>query len=135
MHFYYNAKTREGKDETWILEAKDEQDLARILREKNLILVSIKTPEQEKIRKTPLINRLKGVLHRISLVEKLMFTRNLAVMIGAGFSLHKGLETLVSKPTIQDLKRLLPIWLKESREESHLLTVWLNIPRFSIIFS
>lgn len=107
MHFYYNAKTREGKDETGILEAKDEQDLARILREKNLILVSIKTPEQEKIRKTPLINKLKGVLHRISLVEKLMFTRNLAVMIGAGFSLHKGLETLVKQTDNSGFKKII----------------------------
>jgi len=105
--FYYFAKSHAGKDETGILEAKDEQDLARILREKNLILVSSKILEEEKIRKNPLINGLKGILNRISLVEKLMFTRNLAVVVSAGFSLHRGLEMLVKQTENSGFKRII----------------------------
>jgi len=96
-NFYYFAKTHAGKDETGILGAKDEQDLARILREKNLILVSTKIVDGEKFKKIPLINKLKGIFNRVSLVDKMMFTRNLAVMISAGFSLHRGLETMVKQ--------------------------------------
>jgi len=48
---------------------------------------------------------LANIFHRkISLVDKIMFTRNLAVMIGAGLALNKALETLKEQVESQKLK-------------------------------
>jgi len=105
--YFYTAKTLDGKNETGTTEAKDDHDLARVLREKNLVLVSFQIPDNKKIKKTPLINKLKGIFNRISLVDKLMFTRNLGVMVSSGFSLHKGLETLVKQTNNSSFKKII----------------------------
>jgi len=106
--FYYTAKTQQGETKNGALEAKDEQALAHALRQEGLVLISARTLEEEKKKKKiPLIFRLKRIFRRVSLVEKLMFTRHLAVMIGAGFSLHKGLEVLAKQTNNQTFKKII----------------------------
>jgi len=76
------------------LEAEDEFKLAKILKQKNLILISA---EQEKENSKGFKINI-SFLGKVSLVEKMMFTRNLGVMISAGVSLPKALDIL-SKQT------------------------------------
>ncbi|MFH1129392.1 MAG: type II secretion system F family protein [Patescibacteria group bacterium] len=116
--YFYTARTRESKTETGTIEAKDENDLVKILREKNLVLTSFHVPEDKKIKKSPLI-KLKGIFNRISLVEKLMFTRHLGVMVGSGFSLHKALETLAKQTENPSFKKVVSdLVLRIKRGES-----------------
>lgn len=105
--FFYTAKTLDGKNETGTIEAKDDHNLAQILREKNLVLTSFQVPDEKNIKKSPLINKLKGIFNRVSLVEKLMFTRHLGVMIGSGFSLHRALETMVKQTDNPGFKKII----------------------------
>jgi len=106
--FYYTAKTQKGETKNGTLEAKDEESLAQTLRQEGLVLISVRTLEEEKKKKKiSLIFRLKRIFRRVSLVEKLMFTRHLAVMIGAGFSLHKGLEVLAKQTNNQTFKKII----------------------------
>lgn len=109
--FYYSAKTQDGQTKTGTENAKDESDLAQILRQENLVLVSAKSldPGKEKPKSKSVV-KIFQFLKKVSLVEKLMFTRHLSVMIEAGFSLHRALEVLarqtnnsVFKKTIFDL--------------------------------
>jgi len=96
--FYYTAKTQDGQTKTGTLETKDEESLAYALRERGLILISGQVLGGERKKKEiSLINKIKGLLKRVPLVEKMMFARHLAVMIGAGFSLNKGLEVLAKQ--------------------------------------
>lgn len=107
-NFYYTAKSHEGKTKTGTIEAKDKIALARILRDEGFILTSARSLEEEKKKeKIDLITKLKGFLGRVSLIEKTMFARHLAVMIGAGFSLHKALETLARQTTNQNFKKII----------------------------
>ncbi|MFZ5559205.1 MAG: type II secretion system F family protein [Patescibacteria group bacterium] len=106
--FYYTAKTQSGETKTGTLEAKDEGSLAHALRQGGLILISSRSLEEErKKQKIPFFIKLKGIFKRVSLVEKLIFTRHLAVMIGAGFSLHKALEVLTKQTNNQTFKKII----------------------------
>ncbi len=106
--FYYTAKTSEGKNKSGTLEAKDEHNLAQILRQKGFILTSAQNLEEKKKKKKgAFIDILKGILARVSLVEKQIFTRHLAVMVGAGFSIHKALGTLAKQTTNQKFRRII----------------------------
>lgn len=70
--------------------ARDKSELARILKKKGFILISA---EEEGKTKKGLALEI-SFLTRVSLVEKMMFTRNLRVMISAGISLPRALEIL-----------------------------------------
>jgi len=106
--YYYTAKTQKGETKNGTLEVKDEESLAQTLRQEGLVLISARTLEEEKKKKKiPLIVKIKGIFGRVSLVEKLMFTRHLAVMIGAGFSLHKGLEVLAKQTENQNFRKII----------------------------
>lgn len=106
--FYYTAKSQKGKTKSGTLEVKDKLTLAQALRREGFILTSAQSIEEEqKKKKIDLSSRLKGILGRVTLIEKVMFTRHLAVMIGAGFSLHKGLEVLAKQTKNSNFKKII----------------------------
>jgi type II secretory pathway component PulF len=83
--FYYTAKTQDGQTKTGTLDTKDEESLAHTLRERGLILISGRAlGEERKKKEISLINKIKGLLKRVPLADKMMFTRHLAVMRGSG---------------------------------------------------
>ena len=106
--YYYAAKSSEGKTKTGTLEARDKHVLAQALRKKGYVLTSAKSLEIEgKKEKGILKLSLGGIFRRVPLIDKLMFTRHLAVMIGAGFSLHQGLKVLAKQTENQFFKKVL----------------------------
>ncbi len=106
--FYYTAKSQEGKTKTGTLEAKDEHALAQALRSEDYILTSAKSLEIKQGKKKNIFKlNLGKILKRISLIDKLMFTRHLAVMIGAGFSLNQGLEVLTKQTENPNFRKIL----------------------------
>ena len=106
--FYYTAKSQEGKTKSGTVEARDRHALAKALRKEGYILTSAEILDKEKKKKSFLkSNLLRGILGRVSLSEKLMFTRHLAVMITAGFSLLQGLEVLVKQTENPNFKKIL----------------------------
>jgi type IV pilus assembly protein PilC len=82
------AKSLEGKTEKGILEAKDEFELAKILKEKKLILIKAeKVKEKRKFQ-------ISFPSFGIPLSEKMFFTRNLKVMVSAGVPLPRAVLSL-----------------------------------------
>jgi type IV pilus assembly protein PilC len=92
--YSYFAKSLKGEEKSGTIEAKSLQQLAATLKEQGFILIRAEA-KKEKTEKAgislPFLN--KG----ISLTEKLMFTRNLQVMISAGLPLPKAIHTLASQ--------------------------------------
>ena len=86
--YSFLAKSLEGKTEKGILEAKDEFELAKILKERKLIL--IKAEKLKEKRKFEISLPSLGV----PLSEKMFFTRNLKVMISAGVPLPRAILSL-----------------------------------------
>ncbi len=92
--YNYIAKTLQGESRSGILEAEDEHELARILRKEGSILIKAAS-EKRKHKKKLLIT--VPFLGRVSLTEKIMFARNLRVMIAAGVALPRTLRILANQ--------------------------------------
>jgi type IV pilus assembly protein PilC len=86
--YSFLAKSLDGRTETGVLEAKDEFELAKMLREKGLILIKVEKKKEKKKFKFSLPFR------SVSISEKLFFTRNLKVMISAGVPLPRAIISL-----------------------------------------
>lgn len=102
--YFYNAKSLKGESQTGILEAKDEYQLARILRQQGLILIKAELEEKEKKPRFQFGGVSLPFLGGVSLVEKMMFTRNLQVMIAAGLPLPRAMEVLSSQAKSKKFK-------------------------------
>lgn len=103
-NFLYTAKNQKGETKAGKLQATNEHELAAALRQEGLILVSAEADDDEK--KFGLdIKKIIIRLGHISLVEKMMFTRHLAVMIKAGLSLNQALKTLIEQTKNPRFKR------------------------------
>src|SRR3990167_5541172 len=89
--YFYKAASFQGEHITGEETAEDEKGLAKVLRERGFVLTEAK--ERGKKRFSFSID-FSANLFGVTLVEKLMFVRNLKVMIGAGVSLPKALEIL-----------------------------------------
>lgn len=111
--YNYNARTASGEEKKGQLEARDEYDLANILRRENSFLISSKLVTVE----TPKIQNIQEYLNKllkflkfkrgIPVTEKMMFSRNLAVMVSAGLSLTRALEVLSKQTNNITLKEVL----------------------------
>jgi type IV pilus assembly protein PilC len=92
MKVFYTAKNYTGETKSGEADVKNERDLANQLRSGNYILTSfreIKSDQENKI-KVKLFNRFIS----ISLSEKLIFARNLSVMISSGLPLSRAVKNL-----------------------------------------
>jgi len=122
--YNYTAKNSRGETETKELEAGDERELATLLRSKGLVLVSAKLIETakttsgakqdkkwilEQFFKNP-VNFLEEIIAKIggvSLVEKMIFSRHLAVMIDSGVALNQALKILAQQSENSKFKKII----------------------------
>lgn len=114
MLYTYTAINRTGQTVTGEYEAENEYDLGARLKKEELLLLEAKRADGE--GGTPFLGRLSGVFQnfrRVSLVERMNFARNLAVMIGAGLSMTKGLEALRDQADNKAFKRIIETILEE----------------------
>ena len=103
--YIYTAKTQEGEDKSGTAEAKTERELARTLRQQGLILIRAELEEKEKKKRKFEISL--PFFGGVSLVEKMMFTRNLQVMIAAGLPLPRAIGTLAEQAKSRKFKKAL----------------------------
>ena len=99
--YIYTAKSLTGESKSGAVEAKDEHQLARTLRGEGLLLIRAEL-EEKKIKKKLEISL--PFFGGVSLTEKLFFTRNLQVMIAAGFPLPRAMTTLASQTKSKKFK-------------------------------
>ena len=93
--YFYTAIGKTGEKIKGSEAAQDERQLARLLRDKGLILTTVKNA-QEKKRLISFVSFFEG-FGGVSLTDKLLFTRNLQVMIEAGIPLPKSLDVLAAQ--------------------------------------
>ena len=89
------------------MNATDEHKLAALLRERGLVLISAEMAEIEKETSRFDFKKFAGQFGHISLVEKMMFSRNLAVMIKAGLALNQALEVLTKQTKNPKFKKII----------------------------
>jgi len=101
--YLYIAKSLKGEAKSGIMEAPDEHYLAKILRQEGYLLISASTEELEKKKFSFSFSFSRGV----SLTEKMLFTRNLQIMIAAGITLPKALTILSNQMKSKKMKNAL----------------------------
>ncbi len=110
MLYTYTAVARDGRSVSGELEAGSERELAEKLRPQDLILLEAKTAAAVIAKTGVLMGKLfnLGLLsRRVSLVDRMVFARNLSVMIGAGLPLVKSLEALEAQSSNPRLKSII----------------------------
>lgn len=106
--FTYTAKNKKGETQIGNLEASDQHFLAVKLRDIGLVLISAKTSEtlsggKNRFRLGNIIQRFK----KVSLIEKMMFTRHLAVMVKSGLPVNQSLRALVKQTKNPKFKKII----------------------------
>lgn len=102
--YLYVAKSREGDSKTGSSNARDQYDLAQMLRSEGYILIKAELDGSDKKDKFYLSSPF-FFLKRVSLVEKTMFTRNLKVMVTSGIPLPRALDVLSEQSKSKKFKR------------------------------
>lgn len=105
MKAFYTAKNFEGKIRSGEIEVKNEKELADSLRSENYTLTSFREIEEKKEKgaKISFLERFST----IPLSEKLMFTRNLSVMVASGLPISKALKNLADQTQNKKFKAVL----------------------------
>ena len=103
--YSYLAKSLKGEEKSGTIEVKNLQQLSRTLKEQGFILIKAE-PQKSKGEKKNLAFSLP-FFGGVSLTEKLMFTRNLQVMITSGLPLPRSLETLALQSKNKKFKKAL----------------------------
>ncbi|MEK7627042.1 MAG: type II secretion system F family protein [Patescibacteria group bacterium] len=91
MLYSFRAKNFKGEEIKGVRDAENEAELARYLRNDGYFLIE---SEASGARKKSVGISFGRLLRRVSLAEKMIFSRHLSVMIGAGLSLTRALEVL-----------------------------------------
>lgn len=90
MKYSYVAQTKTGDQKKGVLEAPDRFAAAKMVREQDLVPLSLR----ESTQAMTVDEFFAKYLTKIKLQEKILFTRNLAGMLKAGLSLSRALEVL-----------------------------------------
>ncbi|MBI2098660.1 MAG: type II secretion system F family protein [Candidatus Wildermuthbacteria bacterium] len=132
--YFYTAITATGEKVSGSEAAQDERTLANILREKGYLLTAATTEHAKKkiLSFGPFLNRL----HSVSLADKLLFTRNLQVMVAAGVPLPRALDILSVQTESKSFRKVLLEIKKEVVEGKNLSESMGNYPAiFSELFT
>lgn len=95
MKVFYTAKNYSGETKSGEVDVRNESELAQQLRSDGFVLTSckeIKSEEEKKIE-TKFFDRFFG----LSIKDKLMFTRNLSVMVASGLPLSRSISNLAAQ--------------------------------------
>lgn len=111
MQVFYTAKSFSGETKSGEAKVKDERDLANQLRSDGFVLTSFKELRRgdDKEVKVKFLDRFST----IPIAEKMMFAKNLSVMISSGLPLSKALQNI----TVQTRNKKLITVLKQVNED------------------
>jgi type IV pilus assembly protein PilC len=128
--FKYAAKGPGGKTVEGQIEAVDRTEVLNELRRQNLVVMSIDEVGGRRGRglKTKGL-RTKGVKPNASRTELVLFTRQLATMVGAGISLLEGLEVLSDQAETAPFKACCERLISEVRGGSDLSVAMEHCPK------
>lgn len=115
--FSYKARDKNGSEVHGYQDASDQYELARILRTNNMLLLAAENVEQGKsFSKNLNISINLSFFRRITLLEKILFSKNLGVMIAAGLPLTRALDALSRESNNPKFKRVIDDLIEQIRK-------------------
>jgi type IV pilus assembly protein PilC len=103
MQYTYKAKKATGEIITSTEEFESKVDLYKKLHQEGLVMISV----DENAKKTFLNYKINFFGKRVKMHEKIVFARNLAVMLNAGLTLSRGITIIAKQSKNQYLKEIL----------------------------
>ena len=103
--FKYKAKKMTGEETEGAKEAEDKFELARELKKEGYIIVS--SEEGTARKENPVLIFILSLIRRISVAEKMLFSRNLAVMLSAGLPISRALTALSRQTRNKKFKKVI----------------------------
>lgn len=109
--FRYRARDKSGKEITAFHDAQDRFELARTLRAQGILLLEATESDNAAAKKglsgiNVSLSSI-GIFGRVKLAEKIIFSKNLSVMIGAGMTLTRALDALSRETHNQKFKSII----------------------------
>ncbi|MBI2122459.1 MAG: type II secretion system F family protein [Candidatus Sungbacteria bacterium] len=108
--YIYSAAKQNGEVVKGDREAENEKTLAQALKLESLFLLEAKEKKPFSLSSLNVainLNEITSKFLPISLVERMFFARNLAVMISAGLSLTRAMEALIQESANPKFRRIL----------------------------
>jgi len=105
MRVFYSAKNYSGETKAGEMEVKNERDLASQLRSEGYILTSFKEFKTEKTNEVSV--KFLDRFFSISLKDKLMFTRNMSVMISSGLPISRAVKNISLQTKNKKFRKIL----------------------------
>ena len=102
--YSYFARSVKGEEKSGVVEIENIQQLSQSLKGEGFILIKA---EPQKIKKNKSFLNFLGEIGTVPLTEKLMFTRNLQVMVSSGLSLPRSLDILALQSKNKKFKKVL----------------------------
>lgn len=103
MKFFYTVTTKEGAVRRGVIEATSRREAEDALRAQGLGVIVL----EGKSRVSVSTSRLFSFFGKISAVEKIFFTKHLALLIKSGISLKESLDTLREQSGSRAMRRIL----------------------------
>ncbi len=131
MKFKFKEQTKDGNLIEGVAESQDTFSLAKEIRDRGGIPMSIKETTERDGKGSMDIK----FFNRVSLSEKIMFTNNLSGMLSAGLSLTRALTVLEKQTTNNYFKEILRSLIDDINKGGTLSTGMKRFPRvFSAVF-
>ena len=103
MQYSYKAKTKNGEIKFGEINAKNRSNLLAKLNNVGLTLVSVQESKKEKKKDF----EISKILKRVSVIDKMLFTRHLGVMLRAGLSFSRATTVLAEQTENAYFKEIL----------------------------
>ena len=130
MLLRYKAISKSGETREATVEAKDQYELARSLRERGETLVFAEEAT-ERSGHFRFLEQLHGLTGRVSARDKIIFTRNLSAMLEAGLTISRGLEVMERQTHNKRFQSILE-QVRTSVQEGNTLSV--SLGTFGTVF-
>lgn len=103
MLYKFHAANLKGQTISGTREAEDQYALAKILKEEGYTIVDFRAEGEKKSFNFSFLN----IFNKVPLAEKMIFTRNLAVMISAGLPITRAFAILIKQSKNKKFKKTL----------------------------
>ncbi|MCK4525447.1 MAG: type II secretion system F family protein, partial [Candidatus Andersenbacteria bacterium] len=125
MQYSYKAKTKDGKIKFGEINAKNRSDLIAKLNNDDLALVSVQESQKEEKKNF----EISKILKRVSVIDKMLFTRHLGVMLRAGLSFSRATTVLAEQTENAYFKEILESVREDIQKGNQLATSLAKYPK------
>ena len=131
MEFEYFAKKITGEEKRGVMNANDKFDLSRMLKQDGYTLISCNRKLEDKK-----FNFSIPFLRKVSIVERIVFSRNFSIMISAGLPISKCLDILSRQTRNKKFSKILNSILEDVQKGNTLSDSMKKYPKiFPNIFT